>query len=320
MDGRLEHSNKVDEKIENILSGLPEYVSEWENNLRAGGKTADTRLSFVRIISRLIDFVGDSSIKSLTYLKVQKFFISIKISNGKVTSDSYQQQIWCCLNNFFGYLKKRKYVDENPMESIDKPKNRDLDKINERRILLGEKEFSDILSAVQKKNYKFQNRDLAMLLVFMSTGMRKTALIDINLDDIDFKVGTLKVIDKGNKFQLYYLNDDIKRVLRNWIKDREEMHLNSTDALFVSYLGKRMSETSIDNIVAKYSEEALGKKISPHKLRAGYVSIYYNKTKDIEATRRAVGHSNVSTTQRYIVTSNKERKDAADYILENLNF
>ena len=98
-----------------------------------------------------------------------------------------------------------------------------------------------------------------------------------------------------------------------WLYDRQEF-LNrvkqNTDALFITATGSRISGNAIYYLIDKYSSEALGYHISPHKLRAGYCSIMYEKTHDIEFVRRAVGHSDVSTTQRYIVTPNKERKEA----------
>ena len=73
-----------------------------------------------------------------------------------------------------------------------------------------------------------------------------------------------------------------------------------------------MSASTIKYLVYKYTERALGKALSPHKLRAGYCSILYNQTHDIEFVRRAVGHANVATTQRYIVTNGSEKKKVAE--------
>ena len=73
-----------------------------------------------------------------------------------------------------------------------------------------------------------------------------------------------------------------------------------------------MGGKTLTEIVQKYTGRALGKPLSPHKLRAGYCSILYNKTHDAEFVRRAVGHANVATTQRYIVTKGNERKKAAE--------
>lgn len=322
MAGRSENSIKFNKNIEDILQNFPDFAIEWARNMEAGGKTGQTRVVFVRIIRRYLRSV-DRDMKSiepdqLNVRKTQEYLISIKKTS---SSDSYQQQVWCCLNNFFKYLVMSGYKEGNPMEIIDKTKNHDLDRINHNRLLLTENDFNKILGEIKKeKDYKFQNRDMAVILIFMYTGIRKTALSEIDIDDIDFENRVLKVIDKGNKYQVYPLDDEVLGVIRLWMTERIQYKLDKTNALFVSRIGTRITGTTIDNIVAKYSLGALGKKISPHKLRAGFVSIYYNKTKDIEATRRAVGHSNIATTQRYIVTDNKERQDAVSYMSSFLKF
>lgn len=334
MNGRTEHEVIFNNRVSSISEKMPEFVQEWIDNLDAGGKTGATRSVFARIIRRFLESINENmsevNLTDLSFNKTQKYFISIKKKyNGESTSDSYQQQVWCCLNNFFSFLVKRKYIDSNPMDAIDKPKNHDLDRINENRILLTENDFNKIIRSVkngvgsgkaQTRQEKFRNRDLSIVLLFMVTGMRKTALTEINVNDINIETGVLKVIDKGDKLQVYYLSEDVISIIKNWISDREELGLNNSESLFVSYQGRRLSGTAIDDLIGKYCEDALGKHISPHKLRAGFVSIYYKKTKDIEATRRAVGHSSVSTTSRYIVTENDERKNAANYIASSLKF
>lgn len=340
MQGRIEHELEINKKIQESLENTPKFLVEWASNLEASDKTGATRRVFVRIVKKYLSSINTDlksiTLEDLTVQSVETYYSSIKrkviIRDGKEdiksTSDSYQQQIWCCLNNFFCYLVKRHYIQENPMETIGKPTNHDLEEINQRRILLTQKDFNKIIHCVktgvggskaQSRQEKFRNRDLAIISLFMTTGMRKTALSEINESDINFETGELKVIDKGNKHQLYPLNNSVLNVIKDWINDKTLMELNNSDALFVTYQGNRMSGTSIDDLVAKYCQAALGKHISPHKLRAGFVSIYYKKTGDIEATRRAVGHSNIATTQRYIVTENTERKDAANSIASLLN-
>ena len=76
-------------------------------------------------------------------------------------------------------------------------------------------------------------------------------------------------------------------------------------------MGERFNTRGITKLVYKVSEESLGYKISPHKLRAGFCSVLYSKTHDIEFVRRAVGHSSINTTQRYIKTNNNEREMAS---------
>lgn len=132
---------------------------------------------------------------------------------------------------------------------------------------------------------------------------------DINLDD-----KFLIVIDKRKKTHLYPLNDNMVKALKVWLPKRESMmKKNNTEgnALFLSAQGTRIKTESVKMMLERYSKLALGYCITPHKLRAGYASILYDKTHDLEFVRRAVGHSDTSTTLRYIVTKGEERKRAS---------
>lgn len=84
------------------------------------------------------------------------------------------------------------------------------------------------------------------------------------------------------------------------------------DALFISNQKKRVSVKCIVRIVERYSLEGLGYSISPHKLRAAFCTILYNDTKDVEFVRRAVGHTCIETTLRYIADDDSARQEAAD--------
>lgn len=141
--------------------------------------------------------------------------------------------------------------------------------------------------------------------------MRETALCEINVDDLDLLERKLTIVDKGNKQHIYTLNDSMKDLLNEWLGYRKRINTES-DSLFITASGKRITASTIYKLVEKYSKEALGYSIIPHKLRSGYCSILYNVTGDAEFVRRAVGHSNISTTQRYIVTNNKEREKASE--------
>ena len=172
------------------------------------------------------------------------------------------------------------------------------------------------LVIVQLRNYRREpSQDKLIIYLFMTTGMRKTALTEINLEDIDIEMHTLQVIDKGNKHHTYYLSDDVIKDLKEWLIDREKM-LNgrSSSALFISDNGGRLTGNAVTKIVQKYSEGGIGFKISPHKFRSGFCSILYEEKHDIEFVRRSVGHSQTRTTQRYIVTNNNERKEASEII------
>ena len=164
--------------------------------------------------------------------------------------------------------------------------------------------------SINKTSRLFSERDMAIMVLFMTTGMRRAALSQIDIDDIS-EDNILRVIDKGNKIQEYYLSDNVITVIAQWMYAREQMKIKDKSALFISKNGTRMTGQAICDVVSKYCEDALGYKMSPHKLRSGFCSIMYKETGDIEKVRRMVGHANISTTQRYIVTDNKERIESS---------
>lgn len=106
--------------------------------------------------------------------------------------------------------------------------------------------------------------------------------------------------------------------LTEWIDDRKKkLSDKEIDALFISNRRQRLGTKSLVAIVEKYSLEGLGYKISPHKLRAAFCTILYKQTKDIEFVRRAVGHSFIETTQRYVVDDDNA-KDEAAFMMEKI--
>lgn len=327
MNGRIENEIKIDYKIQEKLKTAPFYVSQWHNFLKASGKTASTRYDFITKIIRFLTHINEDIINitpdDITKGDVIAYFASIQItgtgSDMALTSDSYKQTIWSCLNSFLSFMHSFDYIDENYIDGIERPGNKDLIHIKNKRTLLTKEDFSSILDCVingagSEKAKHFQeyskNRDATIMLLFMTTGMRKTALMNLNISDIDFENGLLTVIDKGEIEHQYKLNDKTRHYLRLWMLDRNDYDVD-TDALFLSRYGERISETGIDKIVKKYTKAAIGIELSPHKLRAGVCSILYEETHDTEFVRKAIGHSNISTTLRYITTDNKEREKSS---------
>lgn len=332
MQGRIENELKIENHIEQLLSDMPSYVREWYINLKASKKTATSCREYVTKIKNFLMHINPDikniDPRDITLDAVELYFISMQTKVNKKgepvhTSDSYQQTIWFSLNSFFEFLKRRNYISENFMENISRPKNKDLNRIQEERILLTQKDFNKILKATKNgagtdraKIYqdRLKNRDMLIMLLFMTTGMRKTALSEINVQDVSRDTYVLKVIDKGNKIHYYPLNETVQKYFELWLMDREYFVGEDQDALFVTEKGNRLASVSISRLVEKYCEEGLGYKISPHKLRSGFCSILYNKTHDAEFVRRAVGHSNITTTQRYIKTNDNEKEIASNII------
>lgn len=332
MKGRIENELKIENTILNTLSNMPNYATEWYYNLKASNKEASSCNDFINKLRRFLMFIDDDirNIKpaDITLTDVEKYFIFIQKKKDKYdklvyTSSSYQYGTWCALHNFFRFMVNRKYLSENYIDYIERPKNNDLDKINENRILLTKKDFNKIINSVNNgvgsskavaHQQKFKSRDLSIIMLFMTTGIRREALSEINVEDIDLQEKKLIVIDKGMKRHVCTLSDKVINNLDEWLNLREDINKENNNALFISGNGKRMTGSAIYKLVNKYCDDALGYHISPHKLRSGFCSILYEEKGDIEFVRRAVGHSNIATTQRYIVTKNDEKTEASNFI------
>lgn len=328
MNGRLEHDRKIEQRIEKILKTLPQYMEEWDLNMKASGQSANTRENYLIRIRDFFSYIkGDPKnveLSDINSTNTQKWFIS-KQTRKKgdqivETSDSQKCVTWACLNAFFSYMVRREYMSENPVLLIDKPKNHDLARINQNRKLLTAKDFQKILKALDNDNLcdpEYKTRNWAILYLLMMTGMRKTALTEINIEDVNMEKKEIRIIDKRKKLHIYPMDVSLYLAIKAWLRDREVLLSKNEadcDALFLSHKMTRLQAKGVHDVVQRYSKMGLGYAITPHKIRAGYASILYSKTHDLEFVRRAIGHADVSTTTRYIVTEGKERKEAGEIL------
>lgn len=326
MEGRMEIDAKYFAKTEKKLETLPSYVTGWYHAMQASYLSAKTCRDYVFKIAKFLMSISEDpkQVKpdQITEDAVNSYMFSkrTKLKNGKVidTSDSHKNSVWYALKSFLEYMTKHNYIDKNYILDIKKKKNNDLDRINKHRVKLTIDDFNKLLSYVDQEHSRYPERDRAILLLYMSTGMRKAALSSIDIQDIDFSNKKLTIVDKGSFTHEYFLNDKELQALNNWISKRESFKKSEeTSALFISNLGNRISESELERMIKRYTSEALSVCVSPHKLRSGFITIMYNQTGDIEKVRRMVGHKNIATTQRYIVTEGEEKAEAAD-IMQSL--
>lgn len=322
MQGRLEHQLKIEKRIGYLLENCPGIINEYYHYLAASMEPT-TCIEYIKTLKRFNEYVG-KNILEVNSVDINKYLHQASIKQTKngitETSFSYRSRIYSVLCSFFKYLKTSGKIDDNPMIDVERVKN--IDYINRKE--LTQHDLTQMIDAVnygagtyeqvlRQKEWKL--RDKAILTLFIVTGIRVTALTEINISDINFDEASISVTDKRHKKIVYYLNEKAFAVIKKWMLDREiKMNGIDNEALFISNQRKRISQKSVSRIVNKYSKEALGESLSPHKLRSAFCTILYNETGDIELVRDVVGHSNVSTTQRYIVKNKNLRKDASDMV------
>ena len=155
-------------------------------------------------------------------------------------------------------------------------------------------------------------RNNTIITLFLNCGLRLSELVSINIKDIDFESKTLKVIGKGNKERVVFLNTNTIKVISNYLRTRNTLIEN--DALFVTYKNKRISNTYVERICKKAFKLARLEEYgyTVHSLRHTAATYLYKETKDILITKEFLGHSTIESTQIYTHIENQSIKEAVN--------
>ena len=208
-------------------------------------------------------------------------------------------------------VNKRGYMEDSPAANIDSPKKKkSLPKF------LSLEEARALLTAVaEDKDSPNRERDFCMITLFLNCGMRVGELVGINLQDIDPELRSLRVLGKGNKERIIYLNEACREALYAYLTVRKsERYEKCFDrALFLSNRQARISIQGVQVMVQKYLRMAglESKHYSVHKLRHTAATLMYQSGEvDIRVLKDILGHEQLNTTQIYTHVSNRSMEEA----------
>jgi site-specific recombinase XerD len=234
----------------------------------------------------------------------------------KRTGDDILQARWSSLNTFFDWCLKRGYIEKNPMGVVSRPKNNTEHKVT----FLSKAEIGKLFKAVEHNpNRVIALRDKALFTLAIATGMRASALININKDDINWDDGFIKVIEKRQKVREIPIGINTMNVLQEWIVVRdEEFDGVDSSAVFLSQKNSRLSPDAANDALKKYCAEAgIQKHITMHKLRSSAATSLAAAKVDIQTIGNILGHRSTATTLRYVAVLDENKKNAVG-ILDKL--
>ena len=223
------------------------------------------------------------------------------------------------LKTFYNYFYRKELLERNPAALVDMPKVHEkniirLD-VDEIAMLLDEVEQGEKLTKNQQVFHnKTKTRDLALLTLLLGTGIRVSECVGLDIEDVDFKNGGIKIRRKGGNEVIIYFGEEVEIALLNYLEEREQIvavegHQN---ALFLSLQKKRINVRSVENLVKKYSKTVTQvKNITPHKLRSTYGTALYRETGDIYLVADVLGHKDVNTTKKHYAALEDERRRSA---------
>lgn len=323
MNGRIEKENKARSAMEKKLNNLPEIFTLFYEWMDAREKSYTTMNNYINHVIEFMDFYtkgkrDDKFYENVTDSHIEKYmtFIRRKTINGEEIEigDDIRAAKWSSINTFFKFLSQKKHIDVNPMLLTERPKIRTKHTIT----YMTPKEIESIFERIQKEARPMvKNRDTCIVALGLGTGLRVSAMVNINIEDIDFITNTIKVIEKGRKTREIKFAEKLRNLLLNWLKDREiYFGGDKTGPLFMSQKRSRLSDDSVQNLVKKYTNH-LPKHITPHKLRSSAAMNLHGAGVDVLTIASILGHENVTTTQRY-VKAYDEHKQQATNILDSL--
>ena len=283
-----------------------DFLNAYENYLtKVKQASANTVFSYMRDVRQFSDWLSreeDQNVVYATELNIQSYLAYLQ-EQGK--SGATVSRSLASLKNFYGYLISTGFLESSPVTA----------QIHVER---GEKKLPQILTGKEVELLLAQPacvdpkgfRDKAMLEVMYATGIRVSELIDLNVDDVNLELATIKCAS-AKKTRAIPLYPAALKALRQYLKDiRGIMVMNPNEkALFVNINGTRMSRQGFWKILKFYQSKAnITKEITPHTLRHSFAVHLLENGADLGSVQELMGHSDISSTQMYAHMINQKIK------------
>lgn len=327
----LERARNSNEKLRKIVYSLPDFCTDYFISIEQTTSPL-TRLNYATDLSIFFYFLATEhffkDIKSITLQDVNsikskdiEFYLSY-LTDFEKDGISYQNgergkaRKLSAIRSLFKYLYNNNLIGQDESSKVKTPKIHSKPIVhldtNEVALLLNEAEKPNDLTTRQIAFNRLTSvRDVAMLSLFLGTGIRVSECVGLNVKDIDFDNNAFKITRKGGNQTILYFSDEVKEPLLEWVQVRDgwlEKDSKET-ALFLSLQKKRITVRAVEKLVKKYSECASPlKKITPHKLRSTYGTSLYQETGDIYVVAEVLGHKDVNTTKKHYAAMSEEIK------------
>ena len=282
-----------------------DLISAYENYLlKVKQASANTIASYMRDIRQFADWLQlDAGIHVADASQVNiSGYLDHLHAQGR--SGATLSRALASLRNFYSYLVSFGFVDQTPVVEIQVERG-------QRKMpqILTSREIELLLAqpaCVDAKGF----RDKAMLEVLYATGIRVSELIELDVDDVNLDLGTIKCVGtkKTRSIPLY---PAAMRALRSYLMDIRSTMVSDTEekALFVNVSGARMSRQGFWKILKHYQASAhIDKEITPHTLRHSFAVHLLENGADLDSLQELMGHSDISSTQMYTQMVNRKLK------------
>ena len=325
-------------RIRGILKELPPFCTDFFRGIEPR-TSARTRLAYAYDLKTFFDFLKQVN-PELKSKKLRDLPLSLLDEIKLMDLEEYMEYLKCystekredlmntergimrkvsTVKSFYNYFYRTERIQNNPASLLQLPKIHEKEiirlDVDEVARFLDEVEDGECLTEKQKAYHaKTKLRDLAMMTLLLGTGLRVSECVGLNINDVDFRNGGLRIHRKGGKEVIVYFGAEVEYALQDYLSEREHVvpEEGSEEALFLSMQRKRINVRSVEKMVKKYAQIVTPlKKITPHKLRSTYGTNLYRETGDIYLVADVLGHSDVNTTKKHYAALEDERRRSA---------
>lgn len=287
---------RASDPLERQIDAFAQYLAD---ERRSSPRTVET---YVRDLRSFRDFVREQGLpldaRELDIVALRGFLGSLFRTNQASTMKKKVSAI----RSFFKFLLKRHLIDQNPASGLRSPKiAKSLP-----RFLTVDQAFRvmDAPPKEEKRAKPLVVRDQALLETLYGTGVRVGELAGMNVDDCDFSASSVRVLGKGGKERIVPLGKSSVEALQLYLPARRGLLVKAkegdADALWLSRNGKRLSVRQVQNIVRRHGTLGAGRgDLHPHAMRHTCATHLLDAGADLRSIQELLGHSSLSTTQRY---------------------
>ena len=255
------------------------------------GLSKNTTSSYQRDLNKLSKFLEISGINSFNELTEEICSAWIAdLFQHNVGARSIQRHI-SSAKGFFNYLKKSGLITNSPFDLINSPKSP-----SHLPSILSPEEVSQLLN-FKPKNVQ-EKRDIAIIELIYSSGLRVSEAVNANLDDFEDNKNFLRVLGKGSKTRLVPVGRYARKAIDEWIGERKKLSTKD-NSLFVNLRGKRISVRSVQEKIRNIAIMQGLPPVNPHMLRHSFATHLLESSGDLRSIQELLGHSSLSTTQIY---------------------
>lgn len=334
---QIEKAKIYTKKIRELQKGLPlsagaffRSIESYTSVLTRYAYAVDLQGFFQFLVSES-DILHERGIPSLTatdldqvrayhiemYLEQQTLYVK---NDREITNkERAKARKLSTIRAFFKYCFKQEMISSNVAALVELPKLHEQAILrlepNEVATLLDRAEKGDGLTKRQQQYHAAtQVRDVAILTLFLGTGIRISELVGIDLNDINFDDSTFLVTRKGGKQSILAFGNEVWQALWEYKAQRDTICAQEghEQAFFLSMQRRRITVRAVENLVKKYAAITTPlKKITPHKLRSTYGTMLYHETQDIYLVADVLGHKDVNTTRKHYAAQSEEHSRIA---------